>query len=159
MAGTRAQGDGDGSAVSARLHAVGVVGGVAVGGLTWCAAWGCGDLPVAVPWVAVNLAKIVPDSAVVMVGVFVLHQVAAEVAALRQLDRPSVAIGKLSVRLGVGSTGCEHLIDGVVATTRGWGVAQVHCVAACVLDNGAARAGEGTSGQKGHTSKDSIHRD
>ena len=138
------------------MHAVRVIGRVAVGGLSWCAARGGCDLPVAIPWVSVDLAQVIPDGAVGMVGVFVLHQIAAEVARLGELDGPSVAIGELRVHLRVRAAGRKHLVDGIVSTTRSRSVAQVNVVRALVDNDRTARSGESTGGQEGHASKNGV---
>merc|ERR1712151_617132 len=76
--GGRAESDGDIGVLRASLHTVGVVGSVTVSLLLRRAGTGLrvgSDHPVAVPWVAVDLAQVVPDGAVILEGVLVLEDV------------------------------------------------------------------------------------
>ena len=138
------------------MHAVRVVSRVLVGGLSWSAASGGGDLPVAIPWVAVHFAQIVPDGAVVMIGVFVLHQIAGEVASWGELDGPPIAIGELSIHLRVRAAGGKDLVDSIVSTTSGWGVTQVNVVRTRIDHCRTTGSGEGSGGQEGHSSKNGV---
>lgn len=133
---TSAQGDGDLCVRGTRLHAIGIVGGVAICLLLGTALGAVGsDLPVLVPWVAVDAAQVVPDDAVVVERVLVLHDVAAKVVTiLAQLDAPAVIVGKRCPLLSVRVTCGQSLVDLLVAATRCWDVAQVHVVIALVDD-------------------------
>jgi len=146
----RAKGDNDVSVVRARLHAVGIVVGVTVGLLLRAAVLGVGgDLPVAVPGVAVNLAQVVPDDAVVVSGVLILKDVLQRLR-VGKLEGPAVAVRQLSVLLSVSLVRLEPHVDLLVSTAGGGDVAHPDLVVASVLDNSVTKSvGEGSAGQNG----------
>jgi len=157
---TRAQSDGDDRVLRASLHAIGIIGRVAVclllGGA--CAGRGrSGDLPVAVPRVAIDVAQVVPDDPVGVEGVLILHDV-CHVRGLRQLERPAIAVGKLGPRLIVGAAGLKNLVNLLETTISSWGVVEVDFVAAGVVDNGLTHGlGESRGGQEAQGSENSLH--
>lgn len=147
---TRAKSDHDVGVIGARLHAVGIIVGVTVGLLLGVAVLRVGgDLPVAVPGVAIDLAQVVPDDAVVVSGVLILEDVLQGLG-VRKLDGPAVTVGELSVLLGVSLVRLEPLVDLLVSTVGGRSVAHLDLVVASILDNSLAKGvGEGSAGQDG----------
>lgn len=156
-AGKTAQGDGDGGGLRAGLLSVGVVGGVHVRGLARGAVASGGDDPVTVEGVAVHLAEVVPDGAVVLEGVLVLHDAAR--TGRGELDGPAVAIGELGPFLGVGAAGGEGLGDGAGAAAGGGDVVEGDVVVAVVQDDGTANAlCKRGGGQEGRGGDEGVHR-
>lgn len=150
----RAKGDGDSRIVRAGLHSICVVSGISVGRLLWDAGSSVGgDFPVTIPWVAVDFAQVVPDSAIVVESVLVLEDL-TKIGAVGQLDRPSIAVGKLGPLLGVGAVSGENLVNLGVASISRWGVVEVHVVFALVDDDGTANGVGGCGGHKGGSCKD-----
>jgi hypothetical protein len=145
----RAKGDDDVGVVRARLHTVGIVVGVTVRLLLGVAALSVGgNLPVAVPGVAVDLAQVVPDGTIVVRGVLVLENVLERVR-VRELEGPAVAVGQLSPLLSVGLVRLEPLVDLIVSSALGGDVAHLDFVVAGVLDDGVAKSvSDGSAGQK-----------
>lgn len=141
------------------MHSIGVVGSVAVSLLLGSAGGGVGgDFPVAVPRVAVDLAQVVPDSAVIVEGVLVLEDIRKR-SAVGKLEGPSVAVGKLSPLLSVLAVGGKSLVDlGVSAIGRG-SVEKVDVVVALVDNDGATDLGDGTSHQGCSCENGALHCD
>jgi len=133
------QGDGDGSTlVAGSLHAIGIIGGVLVGTVSWLAGRVVrGEEPVAVPWVAVDVAHVVPDDAVIEESVLVLHNV-VHAGAVGELEGPAHVVGQLSVGLAVGVAGLESLVYFGVHAIIGRSVLEVHVGAALVDNDGLA---------------------
>lgn len=147
---TSAESDGDLSFRRAGLHAVGIVSRIAVSlllGVALCA--GGSDLPVLVPWVAIDTAQVVPDDPVVVEGVLVLEDVLQRFG-LGELDRPAIAIGERSPGLIPRFTSSQSLVFLLVASTRCRDVAQGHIIVALVDDLcGSNRRGHSRCAEKG----------
>lgn len=151
-----AEGDSDGSSLGAGLHAVGVIGSVAVGLLLGRARRSVGsDLPVTIPGVAVDLAQIVPDGSVVLEGVLVLENV-VQGSAVGKLDRPSVSVGELGPLLSVGSISGEGLVDLRVTSIVRRDVGKGNIVVALVDNNSAANRVGGSGGHQGGSSENRV---
>jgi hypothetical protein len=152
----RAESDSDDSLSGASLHAVGIIGSVAVSLLLGSARCRVGgDLPVSVPGVTVDLAQVVPDGSVVLVSVLVLEDV-LEGRAVRKLDRPAVSVGERSPLLGVGVGGRQDLFNLRVATVGRGNVGKSNIVAALVDNNGRTDRVGGSSGHQGGSSVNGV---
>jgi hypothetical protein len=158
IAGTKS--NSDDSVSRASLHAVGIIGSVAVGLLLRGARSRVGgDLPVSIPGVAVDLAQVVPDGSIVLVSVLVLENV-LEGRAVRKLDRPAVSVGKRSPGLGVGLGGRQDLVNLGVTTVGRGNVGKSDIVAALVDNNGTSDGvGGGGSHQGGSSVNGVLHFD
>merc|ERR1711975_62003 len=157
-----AEADGDVGVLRASLHAVGVVGSVTVGHLLRGASAGLGvgsDHPVAVPWVAIDLAQVVPDGAVILEGVLVLEDV-VEVLVLGELEGPASTSGQLLPLGRPAAAWAESVLSGLVAAVLGGHSSQLDVVLAHVLDDGIAnRLGHGGAGHEGSSRNDELHFD
>jgi hypothetical protein len=156
----RADGDSDDGVSGASLHAVGIIGSVAVGLLLRRARGALGgDLPVSVPGVAVDLAQVIPDGSVVLVGVLVLEDV-LKGRAVGKLDGPAVAVGERSPGLGVGVRGTKDLVDLRVSTVGRRDVDKSDIVVALVDDDGLTnRVGSSSSNQGSSSVNGVLHFD
>lgn len=113
-----------------------------------------GNLPVAIPRVAVNSAQVIPDGAVVVGGVLVLEDVVQSLV-LGKLDRPAIAVRELLVLLGVSLIGLELLVDLLVATVGSRNVAEGDLVLAGILNDGVAEGvRKRSAGQEG---REGVH--
>jgi hypothetical protein len=150
-----AESNSDDSVSGASLHAVGIIGSVAVSLLLRGARGRVGgDLPVSVPGIAVDLAQIVPDGSVVLVGVLVLENV-LEGRAVGKLDRPAVSVGERSPGLGVGVRGRQDSVNLRVATVGRGNVGKSNIVAALVDNDGTS---DGVGGGSSHQGGSSVNR-
>lgn len=158
----RAESDGDVGVLRASLHTVGVVGSVTVSLLLRRAGAGLGvgsDHPVAVPWVAVDLAQVVPDGAVILEGVLVLEDV-VQILVLGELEGPASASGQLLPLRRVAAARVEGVLSSLVAAVLGGDDSQLDVVAAHVLNDGVAdRLGHGRAGHEGSSCSDELHFD
>jgi hypothetical protein len=154
IAGTKS--NSDDSVSRASLHAVGIIGSVAVGLLLRGARGRVGgDLPVSIPGVAVDLAQVVPDGSIVLVSVLVLENV-LEGRAVGKLDRPAVSVGERSPGLGVGVRGTKDLVDLRVSTVGRRNVDKSDIVVALVDDDGLTNRVGGSSGNQGSSSVNGV---
>lgn len=151
-----AEGHSDGGVSGASLHAVGIIGSVAVSLLLGSARRGVGsDLPVAIPGVSVDLAQVVPDSSVVLVGVLVLKDV-LQGSAVGELDGPAVSVAERGPGLSVGVVGRQSLVNLGVTTVRGRDVDKSNIVVALVNDDGTSNVVSGGSGHQGGSSENRV---
>lgn len=130
---TCAESHSDSGVLTARLHAIRIIGSVAVC-LLLRAAIGTigGDLPIIIPWVTIDTAQVVPNDTIVVKRVLVLQDV-IQVVRLGKLDGPTIAIRQFSPGLRPGLARSKSFVLFFVATAAGWNIAELDWVAALVL--------------------------